>query len=79
MNDQFKIWKNIFFFEVLSMSQIREILLAKREQSKVFKQIFIVFLCSTRFFVFLIGLNWSIEGKLTLHYRESQGYFNCEN
>ena len=67
-----------YFFEELSVSQICEILLVNREQSKVFTAILFVFLCSACFYVSSIVLNLSIERNLTLHYRESQGFFNCE-
>jgi len=51
VNDLFQVWKNIFF-EELSVCQIREILLDKKEQSEVFKAIYIFFLCTTSFLFF---------------------------
>ena len=45
----------VLFLEQLSISYIREIWLTDREQSKVFKEIFVVFLCATHSFIFVIN------------------------
>lgn len=53
MNGPVTRFNKIFFFEQLWMSYICEIGLGNREQIKVFKVIFAVFLCATYFFIFV--------------------------
>jgi hypothetical protein len=67
---------NFFFCKQLSMRQIREFWLIKRERSKVFKAIFLIFITlGVLSFITVNNATRSIESKLTLYYN-SPGEFS---
>jgi hypothetical protein len=63
-----------YFFRTVSVSQMRQILLAKTEQSKVFIEYLLSFYAQHVPLFLSIMLNWSNEGNLPQHYIESHGY-----